>query len=321
MTAATIPPEVDSYLSSVREALDDLPTAERDDLLAEVEDSLLEAVTEGGGPITARLGRPEDFAAELRTAAGLHERAPDPQVTSPRVRWRDLVSSVAADGRIRAATKVARELAPVWWVARAYIAVAMAGVIWGAGWSVKHPWVPHLPTAETAIVILGLALVASVWLGLRERNATDRVRRYVLAGNLVLVAAILPVYPHLTADRAVEYLYVTYPADPLPGLVNAGAPVDNIYPYSRDGRLLQDVLLYDAAGAPIALGGGVDDPTRRVLRTPSGEPLLNSFPIRYYEPGTTRVARPNAGPAVSMPRIVTPPLASEKPAKGKPGRR
>jgi len=49
--ATVVPPEVEAYLTALREALDDLPTAERDDLLAEVEVSLVEAASEGESPI------------------------------------------------------------------------------------------------------------------------------------------------------------------------------------------------------------------------------------------------------------------------------
>ena len=70
-TATALPPEVEAYLAAVREELQDLAPAERDDLLTEVEDSLLESAAESGGSLTARLGHPADFAAELRSAAGL----------------------------------------------------------------------------------------------------------------------------------------------------------------------------------------------------------------------------------------------------------
>jgi uncharacterized membrane protein len=63
MTAATA--DVAAYLAAVRSSLRDLPEAERDDLVAEVEASLVESAGEGGS-IAARLGPPEEFAAELR---------------------------------------------------------------------------------------------------------------------------------------------------------------------------------------------------------------------------------------------------------------
>jgi hypothetical protein len=127
----------------------------------------------------------------------------------------------------------------------------------------------------------------------------------------VLIAAIAPVLRHLDEPLPTQFIYVSVPADPLPGFANFGTPVANVYPYSRDGRLLQDVLLYDGAGQPLDIGrNGVADPNRRFLHTSAGQPLFNSFPIRYFEPGTTRVKRPKAGPQVNVPAITTPPLTA-----------
>jgi hypothetical protein len=93
------------------------------------------------------------------------------------------------------------------------------------------------------------------------------------------------------------------------GLTYNGALVDNVYPFGRDGRPLYDVLLYDQNGQPIDIGAqSLSDPTRRLLVTAHGSELFNSFPIRYFEPGTRRVARPGAGPRQRAPRVVTPPL-------------
>ena len=92
------------------------------------------------------------------------------------------------------------------------------------------------------------------------------------------------------------------------GLSHAGVPLTNVYPYTRDGRLLQDLLLYDSRGRPLTVGRGDTNPNRRILQTASGRRLYHSFPIRYFEPGTRRVARPNAAPGVATPRIATPPL-------------
>ena len=39
-----------------------------------------------------------------------------------------------------------------------------------------------------------------------------------------------------------------------------------------------------------------------------GQPIYNSFPIRYFEPGTRTVAHPDASPPVHVPRIATPNL-------------
>jgi hypothetical protein len=48
------------------------------------------------------------------------------------------------------------------------------------------------------------------------------------------------------------------------GLAVDGLPVENISPYSRDGRLMLDVLLYDQNGVPLI----VTPPLRRQATTP-----------------------------------------------------
>ena len=91
-----------------------------------------------------------------------------------------------------------------------------------------------------------------------------------------------------------------------------GVSVTNIYPFSRHGRLLHDVLLYTGSGAPLDVPGAAIDPQRRVLRTTSGKQVLNAYPIRYFDPGTGQVAHPGAAPKVQIPRIATPPLPLAK---------
>ena len=72
------------YLEQVRAALADLPEAERDALLADVESHVAEVSEETGDELVARLGSPDGFAAELRAAAGLPPRTPQPAATPPR---------------------------------------------------------------------------------------------------------------------------------------------------------------------------------------------------------------------------------------------
>ncbi len=70
MSIVMEPHDVAAYLERVRTALADLPAEALDELLADVEASLHDAAAEGEAP-AARLGPPEDFARELRSAAGL----------------------------------------------------------------------------------------------------------------------------------------------------------------------------------------------------------------------------------------------------------
>lgn len=312
MTATTaVPPPVAEYLAAVRAALADLPEADRDDLLLDVEASVAEAAGETDAPIAARLGRPERFAAELRAAAGLEPPSSEAAPTRSVV-WRDAVGRMLADPRVAAARGLLRELAPIWWVARGYLAVAAAGLLSGVSWAGSPPWVPRWGSPEIGVALIALAVLVSVAVGLRSRRASERALRGALrVANVLLALAAVPVVDHL-ASASPAARVVTVSAAPSAELSYRGARVTNIYPYSRDGRLLHDVLLYDGSGQPLDVGRDAADPLRRVLRTRAGSPLFHSFPIRYFTPGTLTVDKPNAGPRVRMPRIATPRLVRER---------
>jgi hypothetical protein len=291
-------PDVAAYLAAVRSELADLPPEERDDLLADVEASLLDS---GETPPTA----PAAFAAELREAAGLGPTAaPSPPPRSVR----DTARALLASERAAALVTAARELAPVWWLARAYVAVALVALAAGWGWPLGSGTRSLTAGIGTTALVLVAAVVASLWLGLRGRRGRDPYPRLRVAANVVLALALLPVAAHSLdrlPRRAVqpEVLY-----QPLPGLAYDGVPVRNVYPYSREGKLLLDVLLYDDQGRPLAIGGAETDPYRRFVVTPDGTPIPNAFPIRYFEPGTERVARPYLAPPVELPEVATPAL-------------
>src|SRR5918999_326800 len=116
------PPNVAEYLDALRAELADLAPEERDDLLSEVEPSLLEAAADDDEPIAARLGPAADFAADLRASAGL---PPAPRSAPPRTGLRAALRELAGHPAVIRAASVLRELAPIWWVARAYVAVAV----------------------------------------------------------------------------------------------------------------------------------------------------------------------------------------------------
>jgi hypothetical protein len=298
------PAEVEAYLAAVRATLSDLPPAERDDLLAEVEASLREAADDTGS-IGGRLGSPQEFATELRAAAGLHESP----VSARRVPLRLTIERLAAHPHVAAARRVAVELAPVWWVARAYAVIAGIAVLANSNWSTRYPAIPRVfDSAKLGVATILLAIAASVVLALRTRRDGRTLRRTVLAANIVSVALLVPALGPLGDSALKPPSYVPIPQPyAVPGLAYNGAPVQNIYPYSRDGKLLHDVLLYDAAGAPLDIGAAFQDPNRRVLKASTNASIFNSFPIRYYEPGTVLVAHPNAGPPVRTPIILPPP--------------
>jgi hypothetical protein len=308
MTAATaVPPDVAAYLAAVRASLDDLPETERDDLVSEVEASLVESIEEGS-PIAARLGPPEEFAAELRAAAGFHEPVTGQRGPST---LSLLAARLVRDPRVAVVRRLGTELAPIWWVARAYLAVGAFAYVLDAGWSTRYPVVPRFGSAEMGVVLISLAVVVSVLVGLQARRHGSPFPRLAAAVNAALVVAIVPVALDVSDTHGVQAALVATPV-PAPqegGLTYDGTRVENIYPYSREGKLLHDVLLYDGTGRPIEIPASrVEDPDRRFVVTNGNRPLFNVFPIRYYEPGTKRVERPNAAPFIEHPHVVTPPL-------------
>jgi hypothetical protein len=300
--AAPVPTDVESYLARVRAALADVPPEERSELLAEVEASLYESAAESGGSIAARLGPPEDFAAELRSAAGLHTAAAQPAPGA-----RETIERLLTSPRVAAATAAGRELAPIWWAVRGYLAVAALALLLDRSWSFTYEAVPRFGTAAGGLALIVVAVAVSIALGLWNRRRGGALVPAIAVANIVLLAAAIPVGAHLAQRAPTQLEIVTVPANQ-PGLAYNGTPIENIYPYTRDGRLLHDVFLYTSQGQPLDVSTVVPDPNRRVPRTASGRPVFNIFPIRYFEPGTRLVRHPNAGPQVRLPRLATPAL-------------
>jgi hypothetical protein len=218
--------------------------------------------------------------------------------------------------RVDVVRGVARELAPIWWVARGYLAVAAIAYAFDPDWTLDAwpagaPAIPRLHTVVWGLLLVAAACVVSVALGLLARRRPTSFPRLVLLLNAALLLAALPVIGEIRARHGIDpRVGATTPEPVLPdGLIYDGQPVTNIYPYTRDGRLLHDVLLYDGAGTPLELPSNRTlDPNRRFVVTNGNRPLFNVFPIRYYEPGTNGVARPNAAPYIEHPFVVTPPI-------------
>jgi len=317
MTQA-LPPEPDAYLDALRRALSDLPAEERDDLLLDVEASLAETESDGAESLIARLGPPERFAAELRASAGIPLRVATPPSRSGVLSTIERVAGLLDSSPISARARLAlRELAPIWWLVRAYAACALLLVAVGGQWDLLRPFVPLFGTAELGAAVVVMAAIVSVAAGLHARHSRRRGghRRSWVALNAVLAIATVPALAHgLEAPVSAEQITLAAaPSQPTFGLYDNGVPVQNIYPYTRKGRPLYDVLLYDGFGNPLNITVG-PDPDRRVLRTLRGRRVYNSFPIRYYQPGTKVVAHPAAAPLIALPRIVTPVLRV-KPAR------
>lgn len=305
MTPAVANAQVRDYLDAVRARLGDLDPEAREHLLSDTEASLLEAAEDDVAlPLEVRLGPPERFARELRAAAGL----PEPPARAERPR---LLARLAAHRRVLAARGLARELAPVWWVARGYVALTAAAQLLGDDWSVRYPVLTSVLGGPLGWLLLLAAIAGSVAFGRRERAGGSGRRAIAVNGAFGLATAwLLLAMAGNAGSGGVRIEYAG--ASMAPGLVWDGRPVGNIYPYDRRGRLLRDVRLYDDTGTPLEVRRGEGRP-RRAVADRSGRRVFNAFPIRYFEQGTRRVQRPEAGGLPEAPRpIVTPPV-------GRPG--
>ena len=319
-TTTGLPPNVAAYVEALRAELSDLAPEEREDLLSEVEPSLLEAAADDDEPIAARLGPPADFAADLRVSAGLPP-APRAAGAQPDSGRRATLRELARHPAVNRTANVLRELAPVWWVARAYVAVAALALVTGqsasdvAGYA-RYAEVPRLGSPAAGLLVLALATVASIAAGIAARRHPGRRRGALIAVNAVLVVLAIPVVEQLAEAESRQFpanaYYDAFTAPPpeQPGLHYDGVALDNVYAYDRAGRLLQDVRLYDSNGRPLDWGVNFANPDRRPVTDAEGAPVFNAFPIRYFEPGTSRVANPEAAPPLTPPRLTTQPLVA-----------
>jgi hypothetical protein len=306
-TTAGSSPQIDAYLEAVGAALADLAPDERADLLAEVEASLVESA--GDSPI-ASLGPPEEFAAELRASAGLGMPLTRQASGDPLASLRELVVRVAGYPPARALARIARELAPAWWLVRGYLVVVAIAAVCGASWASSHPWLPILGSERMGALAVVVAGALSLAVGVGARRSRAPVALALLVVNLAALVAIVPAVRHVQEDATPIIVQAAPSASDSfadRALYDDGGQVLNIYPYARDGALLHDVQLYDQNGKPITLGLG-DDPLRRIVRSRIGGTLANAYPVRYRDPGTGRVSHPNAAPYRRAPIVATPPL-------------
>ena len=302
---------VAAYVREVRAELADLPAEDVDDLTGGMEADLSELATESGGDLIGRLGTPGLYAAELRAAAGLPDRA----VGSGGRQHRPLREQVALDrasltrlvGRhpwLRLATDFMVTLRPAWWLLRGYLAAwALWSMLSGNTRGVRPHSFLHLVMAIAAIVV-------SVQLGrgwLKHRAVTSPL--LVLANSALVVTA-------LVASVSTDVSYYSGNAySPSPGVSLDGAQVGNIYVYDSNGNRMTGVRLFAQDGQP--LGGGDDafDPNGNpmgVVRDGSGAPVTNVYPRLLFGQDPWQVIDP-ADPQVNQgawtPPVFIVPLA------------
>ena len=292
--------DVAGYAAAVRAALTPLPEAERESLLEDLEDHLAEVASESDVPLQERLGKPEDYAAELRLAyAG-------PGATTTRRRLlrdtvRSLISSMSGTRTYREVRAILPDLRPGWWVLRAYLAVLVLAFLVRDGHNLRPVPNPFSSFGLLQILATAAAIVVSVRLGRRGAPARIGVRWAALAVNVAIALLTVPVLASMSTSHPYADSII-YSSDPYSSAVAAGyyyPGFTNIYPYTKDGKPLKDVLLYDQNGKPLmpAKSGVMTDYPIGA----DGQPIPNSYPLNQRHPN---------GDPILPPRVALPPTSA-----------
>jgi len=281
---------VTAYVREVRAELDDLPVEDIDDLTGGMEADLSELAAESGGDLIGRLGSPRLYAAELRAAAGLPERATG---TGPR---RGQLSRDVARARasftmlteqhpwLRSVAAFLVTLRPAWWVLRGYFAAWALWSLLGGMRGLRPHGVVQLAMALVAIVVS--VQLGQGWL----RQVALRRPLLVLANTTAVVVGLIASTAGATSGE-VSYSTET---NPTPGVSLNGQQVGNIYPYDADGNRITGVWLFAQDGRPLG-GGDAFDPSGNpigVVRDGSGVPVTNVYPRPLFGPDPWQVIDP-----------------------------
>jgi uncharacterized membrane protein len=301
--------DVAAYAAAVRSALASLPEAERASLLEDLENHLAEVAGESDLSLEERLGKPEDYAAELRSAYNSGSSTPNTK-RHWRIRERSWALVKAAFGTqvYRELRALLPELLPGWWVLRAYLIVLVLAFIFRGDTNLRPIPNPFSSGGLLQIVATLVAIFISVRLGRRGMPANRGWRGAVLAVNVAIAVLALPVLVSMGTAGSYAYLDAGT-SDPYFSSVSAGyyPGLTNIYPYSKDGKALKDVLLYDQNGRPLIAdsGDGVTD----VPTGADGLPIPNAYPLNQ---------RDSNGLPVLPPRVALPPWQTSTPAPSPP---
>ena len=249
----TVTNEIDDYCERVGAALSGLAPAVRDDLIEDLPEHLVEVLAEGDGSLYERLGAPEDYAAELVAAAGLApetgRRAGAGAAAAERLVRRTAQLVGRCDLRLGAVVGYGRArdllsaLQPGWWVLRGWVAAQY--VAWTDGGTVWQGLVPSLGGNRVlGLVLTGLLVVASVWVGRRSLTFGRTGRRFMIALSVLLAGWTVVLASHMRAEAGPAVLYAPAATD----------AVSDVYVYDQNGRPVDGARLYDQTGAPIQLG-------------------------------------------------------------------
>lgn len=324
MTTATfVDPLILTFASDVRRQLDDLSAEEIDDLTEGLEADLTDQAADAGAP---SLGDPVEYAAELRSAAGLPPREA-PVVSlwgfEPVTEWWARVG--AATSRVIHSNPVIASIArflvslrPVWWIARGWAFFLAVQAVF-----LSRSIEQYFPTDAIGVAVFIPLLVLSVQWG-RGKWMPRRWLRAVHVLASIAAVIVMVLFAGVMIQSARYQSYDEGYVEP-EGLSYNGNRITNIFAYGPDGEPLKDVRLFDQYGEPISVVNGVDanqygemfamDDGAFALvpnySAPDGA-FWNIYPLRQalVSPGSGSV---DPGEPVSD---VSPPFPSLKPLQG-----
>ena len=308
-------PEVEEYVAAVRRHLADLPPEDRDDLTEGLAADLSDLVAEQGPSV---LGDPASYAAELRSAAGLAPRGrlrSRGSLTERLDASRDRALEVLHRPGLSGFGDVLEAVRPVWWVARAWVAVQLVSMAKG------EPTTP-VPTVEGPVVGFALWMVAtvlSVQLG-RGRLWPRRpawLRLAIVGLNafaIVMTPVVLGQFPASGTYYDVHDTSYSY----VPGMALDGEAVRNVYAYDRDGKPLVGVQLFNQDGVPLKIDASYvyDSTGAATMQFPwyaeggRYRELYNVFPLPERTQYDQYEALPGAWSSNRPPRLLRHPLAT-----------
>ncbi len=297
--------DVAAFAAAVRSALASLPDAERASLLEDLENHLAEVAGESELSLQERLGKPEHYAAELRSAYSSGSNTPNMKRRWPfRERSWALMKAAFGTQVYRELRALLPELLPGWWVLRAYLIVLVLAFIFRGDSNLRPLPNPFSSGGLLQIVATLVAIFISVRLGRRGMPVNRGWRGAALALNVGIAVLALPVLVSMGTGATYPYSYADT-SDPYFSAVSAGyyPGLTNIYPYSKDGKALRDVLLYDQDGRPLIASTG--DIVTDVPTGADGLPVPNAYPLNQ---------RDSNGLPVLPPRVALPPSPMATPS-------
>jgi hypothetical protein len=303
--------DVATYAASVRAALSDLPSEQARVLLEDLEDHLTEIAAEPGGPLTERLGPPEQYAQELRTAYGaarVSTRRQDPAL-------RDLQLARAWVTRsewYRQVRAFLPDLRPAWWVLRGYLAALILTAAFSVGYGLGPIPNPITKRGLAEILAMGIAIWLSVRIGRRSRNLRQGARFLAVSANVLIALVAVGVLGQMHTFTYSELIGTATPEQAPFNAAFAAGPTTNIYPYSQDGKPLTNILLYDQDGQPITVQQSEAQTSYPIGA--DGKAITNAYPLtQRHQNGDPVVAPRVAFPPWPTPSATASPSATPSP--------